>query len=74
MVNIFSLVKTAVSEIAELLVGLGAVAVLVEVLFGVGPFGVSIIGNMTKIVINLGTSGFAGLISILLILAIVNRK
>ncbi len=52
------------------LVGLG---VLVELVVGTPVFGVSIVSNLVGLVSQFGTNGFAGLLSLLILVGIYNK-
>lgn len=75
--------KDAVSQLNEWIkvitqVGLGLVAlgVVVEIVFGKGAiFGESVVANLTEIVGDIGgTNGFVGLIAILIIMGIFLKR
>ena len=68
--EIFEKVGDAVSGITGIVVNLVALAILVEVIYGSGIFGMGIIGNITKLVNDIGSSGFAGLVSLLVLVVL----
>jgi|APGre2960657505_1045072.scaffolds.fasta_scaffold15315_2 hypothetical protein len=74
MEKLFGLIKTTITSVFELLVGLASVAVLVEVVFGVGPFGLSVLGNVVEVIGKLGSSGFVGLIATLVLMSLLSKK
>ena len=63
-----SSINAVVSNHADLAVG-----AVVEVLFGSGVFGVSVIGNLTAIINGFGNSGFAGLIALLFLVGLFKK-
>tara|TARA_Y100000034_G_scaffold135510_1_gene207715 strand:- start:6672 stop:6914 length:243 start_codon:yes stop_codon:yes gene_type:complete len=71
---IFGTIGTWVSGLVELTAGLVALGVMTEILFGTGFFGSSVIHNLTSLVSTVGSSGFAGVVALLLLVAMFNRK
>ena len=63
--DIFEKVSEGVAGITGVVINLVALAILVEVIYGQGIFGMGVIGNITKLVNDIGSSGFAGLVSLL---------
>ncbi len=68
------MVKGWVDDILHLLMSFVAMGAVSEVMFGSGVFGVNVIGNLTSIISKFGQSGFAGLVAILVLVGIYNRK
>ena len=50
-----------------------AVGAMSEVIFGSGVFGVNVIGNLTGIINQFGTSGFAGLVAMLVLVGLFRK-
>jgi hypothetical protein len=50
-----------------------AVGAMSEVLFGSGVFGVNVIGNLTTIIESFGSSGFAGLVAMLVLIGLFRK-
>tara|TARA_Y100001973_G_C5199500_1_gene336603 strand:- start:1595 stop:1816 length:222 start_codon:yes stop_codon:yes gene_type:complete len=73
MKEIMKAVNEWISGIMEMLVNFIAVGAVVEVLFGSGIFGVSVIGNLTAIINGFGNSGFAGLIALLFLVGLFKK-
>jgi len=69
-----TMVKGGVDDILHLLMSFVAMGAVSEVMFGSGVFGVNVIGNLTSIISKFGQSGFAGLVAILVLVGIYNRK
>jgi len=63
-------------KITELAIALLALAIVVQILFGVSvPFlGIDVIGNVTKLIASLGQNGLVGLIAAAVLYAIVSRR
>ena len=72
--GIFSSIGEWVSGLVELLASFVALGVLVQVIFGTGLFGVDVVGNLTGIVAAFGSGGFAGLLALLVLIGIYNKK
>ena len=74
MEKVFDMIKSTVSGLFEVLLGLASIAVLVEVVFGVGPFGWSVLTNVLGVIGKLGSSGFVGLIATFILLSLLSKK
>ena len=63
-------------KLTELAVALLALAVVVQVVFGTAvPFlNVDVVGNLTKVIAALGSSGLVGLIAVAVHYAVLNKK
>jgi hypothetical protein len=63
-------------KLTELAVALLALAVVVQVVFGTAvPFlNVDVVGNLTKVIAALGSSGLVGLIAVAVLYAVLNKK
>jgi len=72
--EIFEKVSEGVSGITSVVINLVALAILVEVIYGQGIFGMGVIGNITKLVNDIGSSGFAGLVSLLVLVVLFKGK
>jgi hypothetical protein len=66
--------RNYVSGITSVVINLVALAILVEVIYGQGIFGMGVIGNITKLVNDIGSSGFAGLVSLLVLVVLFKGK
>ena len=51
-----------------------SVGILVQVLFAEPVFGIDVIGNVTSIINNLGDSGFVGLLAVIVLVKLLDRK
>ena len=76
MNNVVSQLKDWIRIITELGVGLVALGVIVEVIFGTGAlFGASVVSNLSEIVGSIGgDNGFVGLVALLLIFALLRGR
>ena len=69
-----AMILEAVGGIKEVLLQAIGLGVLVQLIFVGGFFGMDIIGNLISLVNLFATSGFAGFISLLVILGLLNSK
>ena len=75
MDNVFKFMGGFFKSLTTLLVGLAALAVLAEVVFGQTMFGMSsVVDNITGLIQTLGDGGFVGLIATLVLWSIIDRK
>jgi hypothetical protein len=74
MENVFNMIKGFFTGVSDLLITFLSVGVLVQVLFGTPIFGMDVVGNVTGLINSLGSSGFVGLIAVILLLKILDRK
>ena len=72
--GIFSSIGEWVSGLVDLLSGFIALGVLVQIIFGSSIFGVDVVGNLTSLIAGFGTGGFAGLLALLILVGIYNKK
>jgi len=73
MKEIMKTVNESITGIMETLLNFIAVGAIVEVLFGSGVFGVSVIGNLTTIINGFGNSGFAGLLALFFLVGLYKK-
>ena len=73
MKNTMAMIMDVVSGIKGLLYHIIGLGVLVQLIFVGGFFGMDIIGNLISLVNLFATSGFAGFISLLVILGLLNK-
>ena len=67
------MVKVWIDDLVHLLMSFVAVGAMSEVIFGSGVFGVNVIGNLTGIINQFGTSGFAGLVAMLVLVGLFRK-
>ena len=72
--TIFATINEWVLGLTQLFAGLMALGVLAEILFGSAVFGVSVVSNLTAIISGFGTSGFAGVISLLILVGLYSKN
>ena len=73
MKEAISMVKVWIDDLVHLLISFVAVGAMSEVIFGSGVFGVNVIGNLTGIINQFGTSGFAGLVAMLVLVGLFRK-
>jgi len=72
--NAFSTIGDFVGGLVELLASLAALGVISEIIFGSGVYGINVVGNLIGLVNNFGTNGFAGLLALLILVGLYNKK
>ena len=73
MKEAISMVKIWIDDLVHLLMSFVAVGAMSEVIFGNGVFGVNVIGNLTSIINQFGSSGFAGLVAMLVLVGLFRK-
>ena len=73
MKEAISMVKVWIDDLVHLLMSFVAVGAMSEVIFGSGVFGVNVIGNLTSIINQFGSSGFAGLVAMLVLVGLFRK-
>ena len=73
MKEIITTVKGWVDDLAHLMLAFVAIGAVSEVIFGSGIFGVNVIGNLTSIINTFGESGFAGLVTLLVLVGLFRK-
>jgi|TARA_R100001224_G_scaffold73577_3_gene45083 hypothetical protein len=74
MDNIFKTIKGFFTNVSDLLITFLSVGILVQVLFGGAVFGMDVVGNVTGLINTLGNSGFVGLLAVILLMKILDKK
>jgi hypothetical protein len=74
MEKIFGSIKTFFSGVTELLFTFLALGILVQVLFGGAVFGMDVVGNVTALIESLGNSGFVGLLAVVVLVKLLDKK
>jgi len=74
MEKIFENVKGFFSGVTDLLMTFLTVGILVQVLFGGAVFGMDVVGNVTGLIESLGNSGFVGLLAVIVLVKILDKK
>ena len=77
MINLksaFSSLGDFITGLVELLASLAALGVVSEVIFGQGVWGMNVVGNLVAIITMFGDNGFAGLLALLILIGLWNKK
>ena len=74
MDKIFGTIKSFFSGVTDLLMTFLTVGILVQVLFGGAVFGMDVVGNVTALIESLGNSGFVGLLAVILLVKLLDKK
>ena len=75
MNDIITYIKTGLSSISDIGVGLVSISILAEILFGKGAlFGADVIGNITSIVASIGgENGLIGLVALFVLVGLLKK-
>jgi hypothetical protein len=74
MENIFSLVTGFVNKMTGLFLTILSFGVMAEILFGNPVFGFSVISNVMEIIDMLGNNGVVGLIALIVLFQLLEKK
>jgi len=74
MENVFEKVKGFLKEMTELMFAFLTIGILVQILFGAPVFGMDVVGNVVALIESLGNSGFVGLLAVVILVSLINKK
>ena len=74
MENIFNLVNGFFNKMTSLFLGLLSFGIMAEILFGSPVMGMSVIGNVMDIINMLGDNGVVGLIALVILYGLLDKK
>ena len=74
MENIFNMVNGFFGKMTSLFLGLLSFGVMAEILFGSPVMGMSVIGNVMEIINMLGDNGVVGLIALVILYGLLDKK
>jgi hypothetical protein len=74
MKDIFSKIGDFFGGLTMVLLSFVSLSILAEVIFGVGVFGTSVVTNVMDIVTALGEGGFVGLVALLILWSVFDKK
>tara|TARA_R100000734_G_scaffold12081_1_gene8947 strand:- start:509 stop:733 length:225 start_codon:yes stop_codon:yes gene_type:complete len=74
MENVFSMVNNFIGKMTSLFVGLLSFGVMAEILFGSPVMGMSVIGNVMDVINVLGDNGVVGLIALVILYNLLEKK
>jgi len=73
MNDILAKINDSIGGLTTLVMNLLALGILVEVIYGAGIFGMGIVGNVVKLINSIGSSGFVGLLSLIVLLSLFRK-
>ena len=74
MKEVLAKVNEGVGGLTTLVMNLLALGILVEVIYGAGIFGMGVVGNVVALINSMGSSGFVGLLSLVVLLSLMKGK
>ena len=74
MENIFNLVNGFFCKMTSLFLGLLSFGIIAEILFGSPVLGMSVIGNVMDIINMLGSNGVVGLMALVILYGLLDKK
>tara|TARA_R110002012_G_scaffold56772_2_gene145898 strand:+ start:2999 stop:3223 length:225 start_codon:yes stop_codon:yes gene_type:complete len=74
MENIFNMVNGFFGKMTALFMGLLSFGVMAEILFGSPVMGMSVIGNVMDVINMLGDNGVVGLIALVVLYSLLEKK
>ena len=74
MKDIFSKIGDFLGGFTTILLSFVSLSILAEVIFGLGIFGTSVVTNVMEIVKVLGDGGFIGLVALLILWSVFDKK
>jgi len=74
METIFNMVTGFFGKMTTLFMGLLSFGILAEILFGAPVLGISVIGNVVDVINLLGNNGVVGLIAIVILYSLLEKK
>ena len=72
--KVLNTTEVVMSSLVKFLLGFVSLSVLAEVIFGQGIFGTSVVENIMNIISSMGDGGFVGLVALLILAALFDRK
>ena len=74
MENVFNMVTGFFSKMTVLFMGLLSFGIVAEILFGEAVLGMSVIGNITDLIAMFGNNGVVGLIALVVLYNLLDKK
>lgn len=72
--DVLTTVDSVMGGLVKFLLGFVSLSVLAEVIFGQGIFGTSVVVNIMDIISAMGDGGFVGLVALIILVALFDRK
>jgi hypothetical protein len=74
METVMNKITTFLGGLTSLLLSFVSLSILAEVIFGAGVFGTSVVENVMSLIGALGDGGFVGLIALIILIQIFQKK
>ena len=74
MENVMNIITTFLGKLTAILLSFVSLSILAEVIFGAGVFGTSVVANVMELVKALGDGGFVGLIALVILIQVFQKK
>jgi|TARA_R110001583_G_scaffold2725_26_gene19199 hypothetical protein len=74
MKEVMNKVTTFLGGLTTILLSFVSLSILAEVIFGTGVFGTSVVTNVMELVKALGDGGFVGLIALVILIQVFQKK
>ena len=74
MKEVMNKVTTFLGGLTTILLSFVSLSILAEVIFGAGVFGTSVVTNVMELVKALGDGGFVGLIALVILIQVFQKK
>ena len=74
MKDVLEKINEGIGGLTTLVMNLLALGILVEVIYGAGIFGMGVVGNVVALINSIGSSGFVGLLSLVVLLSLFRGK
>jgi len=74
MNDVLGKINEGIGGLTTLAMNLLALGILIEVIYGAGIFGMGVVGNVTSLINSIGSSGFVGLLSLIVLLSFFKGK
>lgn len=74
MEDIMNKVGSFLGSLTAIMLSFVSLSILAEVIFGVGVFGTSVVANVMELVKALGDGGFVGLIALVILMHVFQKK
>ena len=74
MENVMNKVTTFLGGLTTILLSFVSLSILAEVIFGTGVFGTYVVANVMELIKSLGDGGFVGLIALVILIQVFQKK
>ena len=74
MKEVMDKITTFLGGLTAIMLSFVSLSIIAEVIFGVGVFGTSVVANVIELISSLGDGGFVGLIALIVLIQIFQKK